>query len=357
MKKYNLFGIFLLGFLLISTSFCLVAADDDNDDDDDGVDDDYEELNEREIEIKFSDSEFKIESHLTNGDIINEIEFKVKYDAEGLSIEVSYEEEYEGEGPQIATTTFEEDLEDGNSDEFELEFEAKFRKLIEFVDLDDNGMYNESIDQTIQEVELNSFQPISYTTSIVSPDTTLYYIIVNTTDGVFAAHIFFVEEFTLVDQTLVTPTQTKIDIEINNFNFLDSNSQLALYVKLESEIDYEEEEETDDEREGYASDEAGVITKSIGYSGIFTWKENATIDGVVMDVLANTLDVDDDDEIEQKLILNYPRGNHIYHDPKIGVIFGQSSTSNLAIVLTGTVVTIGIIGIAIVILAKKRRIA
>ncbi len=355
MKKNNLFGIFLLGFLLISTSFGLVTADDDNDDDD-GVDDEYEELNERDIEIKFSDNEFKIESHLTNGDIVDEIEFKVKYDAEGLSIEVSYEEEYEGEGPLIASTTYEEVIEDGNSDEFELEFEAKFRKLIEFVDVDGNGMYNESIDQTIQEVELNSFQNISYTTSIVS-DTTSYHIIVNTTDGVFTAHIFFVEEFTLVDQTLVTPTQTKIDIEITDFNYFNDSSQLALYVKLESEIDYEEEEETYDEKEGYAENEAGVITKSNGYSGIFTWQENATIDGVSMNVLANTLDVDDDDEIEQKLVLNYPRGNHIYHDPKIGIIFGQSSTTNLPIVLTGTVITIGIICIAVVILARKHRIA
>ena len=107
MKKYNLFGIFLLGFLLISTSFGLVTADDDNDGDDDGIDDDYEELNERDIEIQFSDSEFKIESHLKNGDIVDEIEFKVKYDAEGLSIEVSYEQEYEREGPSIATTTYE----------------------------------------------------------------------------------------------------------------------------------------------------------------------------------------------------------------------------------------------------------
>ncbi len=356
MRKYNLFGIFLLGFLLISSSFGLVIADDDNDGDNDGVDDDYEDLNEREIEIQFSDNEFKIESHLTNGDIIDEIEFKVKYNAEGLSIEVSYEQEYEGESPSIAATTYEGDLEDGNSDEFELEFEAKFRKLIEFVDLDDNGMYNESIDKTIQKVKLNSFQNISYTTSIVS-DTTLYHIIVNTTDGVFAAHIFFVEEFTLVDQTLVTPTQTKIDIEITDFDYINDSSQLALYVKLESEIDYEEEEETGDEKEGYAENEAGVITKSNGYSGIFTWQENATIDDVSMNVLANTLDVDDDDEIEQKLVLNYPRGNHIYHDPKIGVIFGQSSTTILPIVLTGTVVTIGIIGIAVVILVRKRRIA
>ncbi len=358
MKKYNLLGIFLLGFLLMSASFGLVAADDD---DDDGIDDDFEEENERDIEINFSDNEVKIESYLTDGNTINEIEFKVKYDAEGLSIEVSYEAEFEAEDPLIAATS-ESDIESEESTEYELEFEVKFRELIEFVDVDRNGMYNESIDDNIQNVTLNSFQPIVYT-PIISTDTTLHYLIVNTTDGVFAAHIFFVEEFTLVDTTLITPTQTKIDIEINNFKFIESDSQLALYVKLESDIDFKGDPTTEDEENGYVTDEDGVVMNSNGYSGIFSWNETALVwneTALVWDempVLSNALDVDDDDEIEQKLLLNYPRGNHIIHDPKVGISLARSSSSILPIVLTGTAVSIILIGIVVVVLIRKRRIA
>jgi len=38
----------------------------------------------------------------------------------------------------------------------ELQFSISFRKLIEFVDMDSNGIYDDSIDQTIQEVEQRS---------------------------------------------------------------------------------------------------------------------------------------------------------------------------------------------------------
>ena len=101
---------------------------------------------------------------------------------------------------------------------------------------------------------------------------------------------------------------------------MDGSSQLALYTKLESGIEYEEEDHTEDEKEGYASDEEGVIVKHLDYAGVFTWKENALIDGVSKRVLTSTIEVDDEDENEQKMYLNYPRGSHIYHDPKVGVV-------------------------------------
>ncbi len=348
MRKYNLFGIFLLGFLLFSTSFGFVAAQDvePEDEDDDGIDDDFEEENKRDIELEISDNEFQIESQLRNGDIKDQIKLKVTYDSDGLGIKISYEEELDSEGVVEADS------------EFELEFKVEFRKIIEFVDLDDNGMYDKAIDQVVQEYDLDSFQPIGYTTSILSDDTVLHYLIVNTTDGMFAVHIFFAEEFAVVNGTFISPTQTKFDIEITNFNYLEDNSQLALYVKLESEQEYEEDDQTDDEDDGYVNDEDGIIVESNGYSGIFTWNETALVDGVVMDVLSNAIEVDDEDEYEQKLILNYPRGNHIYHDPKVGITFGQVSTSPLPLVLIGTIIaSVAIIGVVAIVLLKKRRIA
>ncbi len=384
MKKYNMFGILLLGFLLISTGFGLVAAaddfgvdgidddgdindneneedddgiddddendddDDENDDDDDGIDDDFEDENKRDIKTDIDDDEFEIESKIRYGGTIDELRLKVRHD-DRLSFKFTYESESESES--------------GSESELELEFKVEFRKLIEYVDLDDNGMYNKSVDQFIQEIKLDSFQPIIYTTSSLSDDTTLHYFIANTTDGVFTAHIFFVEEFTVINSSFIAPTQTKIDIEITNFNYIANNSQLGLYIRLESEVEYEEDDETQDETEGNATDEDGIVLENKDYTGIFTWKENAIIDGVVMDVLSNKLDVDDDDEGEQKLILNYPRGNHIYHDPKVGMTYAQPSgssaspTSILPVVLTGTGASIIIIGVIVIVLIKKRKIA
>ncbi|MFX1324025.1 MAG: hypothetical protein ACFE8N_03650 [Promethearchaeota archaeon] len=337
MKKYTLFGFFILGFLIISPSFGFVAA---TDDDGDGIDDDFEESRKRDVEIEFNTDEFKISSHLRNGEPVDEIELTVKYDLDGLKIEVSYDEEF-----------IEDDID--NTSRAELEFEVEFRKLIEYVDNNGNGLYDDSVDQFIQEVVLNSFQPAIYKTQALSTDTTLHYIIVNSTDGVFAAHIYLVEEFTIINDTFIAPTQTKIDIEIKDFNYLNGGSQLALYVKLGSEYDYEEDDLTEDEEDGYATNENGVITNSGKHLGFFTWKENASIDNVIMDVLVSALAVDDLNNAEQKLLLNYPRGNHIYHDPKIGIINGLKTPSNMPIVITGIVGSI--IGVAIVALIIVRR--
>ncbi|MBY8992535.1 MAG: hypothetical protein KGD58_17450 [Candidatus Lokiarchaeota archaeon] len=303
------------------------------------MDDDYEDSETRDIQIEIDTGQIEIESKLRQGSTVDEIEMQVKYDSDGVEIEVSYESEFTSE----------------NETEFEIEFSVTFRKLIEFVDQNANGIYEPAIDTTIQEVALNSFHPVTYSTSVISGNTTLHYLLINSTDGVFKAHLFVAEEFTILNETLITPTETKIDIEIENFNYLDMNSQLALYVKLESEAGYEDDDKTEDESDGYASYEDGVKTTNSSYMGFFTWEENATVDGMSKPVLSSTIEVDDDDELEQKLYLNYPRGTHIYHDPKVGIAALTSNTQLLPIILIGSILGIlAAAGIVLVIIRKRK---
>ncbi|MFX0059262.1 MAG: hypothetical protein ACFE85_09000 [Candidatus Hodarchaeota archaeon] len=337
-RRYIL-GIFVLGLLIFTINIGTVAA---SDNDDDGINDDFEESSKRDIEVEFSANEFQIETVLRNGEPKDSIEFRIRYESEGLEVKVSYESEYLSE----------------NSTESEIEFEVTFRKLIEFVDLNGNGIYDKSTDDTIQEVALDSFQPLIYSTSTIASDTVLHYFIVNTTDGVFAAHIFLVEEFEIVNDTLITPTQTKIDIEINNFNYLNDTSQLALYTKLESGVEYEDDDETEDEKEGYTSNEDGVITRNLNYAGIFAWKEVALVDGLSETVLSSTIEIDDDDENEQKLYLNYPRGDHIYHDPKVGIaLLGSDFPWVPLILVMGSIAIIGVTVAVFLVTRRKKRIS
>lgn len=287
----------LIGISLISLNFNFAAA---SDDDDDGIDDDFEDLNKRDISIEIEANQIQIESFLRRGDRIDEIQLKIIMDSEGLSIEVSYDSE-------IAST------------ELELEFGIIFRKLVEFVDNDSNNIYDPLIDETIYEFNLTDFQPVKYTQINITDNTALHYFVVNTTNGIFTAHIYISEEFHVVNETLITPIQSKIDIEISNYTYINSSSQLALYTSLESENDYEEEEVTEDEIREYAINENGLIFEMNNFTGIFTWKNNATIDGISKEVLTSDLDIDDYDEDEQKVYLTYPRGTHIYHDPKVGI--------------------------------------
>jgi hypothetical protein len=296
-KRRLFFCIFILGIVLFNLSIVSVIA---SDDDFDGVDDDYEILNNRNIEINFSSNEFEVESFLRNGTHRDQIRFDVRYDDNGIEIELQYNPEIEG-------------------GEIELEFSVSFHKLIEFVDMDSDGIYDNSTDQTIQEVEIQEFSKINYSQIAISPNTTLHYIKLSTKDGIFKTHFYFSEEFTTINNSLVTPTQSKIDIEINNFNYTHSSSQLALYVKLESESDYEEKEETEDESLGFSFNETSVFTSNASRIGFLSWKKMATIDGNESQILFSSIEVDDDDEFEQKFYVNYPRGQNIYHDPKLGV--------------------------------------
>jgi hypothetical protein len=336
LNKYNLLGIVLLGVLLLTSTSSLVAA---TDDDDDGIDDDFEEANKRTVEIQFEPSEIQIESTLRMGEQKDQIKLKIRNESDGLSIEFGYEKDI---------------LTDNTT--LELEFEVTFRSIVEFVDMNSDGIYDTSVDTTIQEVSLDSFQPAVYTTSAIGTDTVLHYFIVNTTDGVFAAHIYLVEEFDIVNGTFIKPTQSKIDIEITDFNYLDGSSQLALYTKLESEAEYEEDDITENEEEGHSSDEDSVIVTNVDFAGFFAWAENATVDGLSMGVLGSPLQVDDDDVNEQKMYLNYPRGNHIYHDPIMGVMSISTGAPDLSMIIVVSIVAIvGVAGVAVVVLIRRRR--
>jgi len=337
LKKYNMIGIIFLGILLFTSVSSLVSA---TDDDDDGVDDDEEELHKRNVEIQFEPGEIQIESTLRNGARHDQIKLKIRNESEGLSIEFGYEY----------------DLSTENTTEVEIEFEVTFRKLIEFVDVDDDGIYNPSVDTKIQEVILDSFQPAIYTTSPLSGDTELHYFIINSTDGVFTAHIYLAEEFDVINGTFIKPTQTKIDIEISDFNYINGSSQLALYTKLESEIEYEEDEHTENEDDGKATDEKEVIISTTDFAGFFSWAENAMVDGVSKAVLASNIQVDDDDENEQKIYLNYPRGNHIYHDPVMGVMAIVPATMDIPLIIIVSIISIlGISGVVLIVILKRRR--
>lgn len=329
MKKKNFFvSICLFVFLLGCLTFVDVLA---SDDDDDGIEDSIEDLNKRNINIEFRENETRVESILRGGSKIDDIEFVFKQESDGLEIKVSYESEFNSESDK------------------EIEFEVVFHEIVEYVDMDFNAIYDPSIDQTIQNLELDNFSAVVYSNSTISNDTTLHYFKIGTVDGVFIAYIYIGEEFTIVNNTLINPTQIKIDIEINNFNYKNESSQLALYTKLNSEESYEEEEETEDEQEGYATDEEGVITLINQFTGFFTWKKNATIDGISKNISISEILEDDHNATEQKLYINYPRGTIIYHDPKIGIesILLSGGATFPYLLLTILIIVIGSISVSL----------
>ncbi|MHA1513963.1 MAG: LPXTG cell wall anchor domain-containing protein [Candidatus Heimdallarchaeaceae archaeon] len=288
--------------LIVISSFMLmpvIADSHDDDEDDDGVDDSYEEENSREVEIEYSPNEVEIESSLETGENIeNKFEIKMKTSPEGLEMELEYEEEMD-------------------DNETEIEFEVKITEIVEFIDLNADGMYDSSDDDKVQVYKIDDFNPIEYTVEVIDNET-VHVLFVETVDEIFSATLYATGEFADINGVVVAPTQVKVDIGIHNFSYIEDDSMLALKVKLESEIevDFEEDDVTEDEAEDRAVDEAEIDVKLGDYTAFFSWIETAIIDGVVQEIKASPLDIGVE---ETKVYLNYPRGTEIIHDPKMGM--------------------------------------
>lgn len=285
----------------------------DVDDDDDGIEDEEEKANEREIDIETNDDEVKVESQLKVGEKKDEIHIELKTTDEP-EIKLEYESE-------------------SGSTETELEFKIRFYSLIEYNDLDQDKVFNESQDDLVQEIRLDQIEylPISYRTETLGSNTTLHVINVTSSNGLFSLQFYLTNEFSLVNDALITPTEMKFDIGINDFPYANDSSALALKIRLEAESKYEHDEDTEDENEGRSTNEEEVEVSMNGFTGFFSWIESVTVDGITHVVKSSPVDEDDNDPTEQKIYLNYPRGSHILHDPKVGVagvlqVVGQSST-------------------------------
>ncbi|MHA1954862.1 MAG: hypothetical protein ACXAAM_02595 [Candidatus Heimdallarchaeaceae archaeon] len=295
-KKRILFSG-LLVILVLSAFVSMPVNANGDDEDDDGVDDEIEEENSRDVVVEYAPYEVTITSSIHNNGIENEFEVQAKVGSDGLILQLEFEE-------------------DNDSIETEIEFEVAFTEIMEFRDTSGDGIFNES-EEIIQTLELDDFKAIQYNVESIDNET-VHVLFVETIDENFTATLYITGEFANISQTIVAPTEVKIDIGIHSFDFDEIDTQLALKVELDSEreVDYEEDEETEDEENGYAEDEHEIEVNLDEYSTFFSWKELVMVDGIEQEVKFSPLKRDSGDNF---MYLNYPRGDEIIHDPKIGI--------------------------------------
>lgn len=317
----------MLLFLLVSSVVNVKAStttDDESETDTSGEDDD--DSNDREVTINATPTYVEIDSELESGGVEDSFQIAVEVGPNGAEFKVEFETE-------------------SGTSETEREFEVQFDELIEFIDVNDNGVYDDSIDDDVQTLELVSFDPIVYTVENTT-DGPVHIIDVLTTDGIFGARVYAVGDFTMINGNVIAPTQVKIDVFIRNFNFTQVDTLLALKVELSTELETSFDDSTEDEVDGRAIDEAEMDVLLTDVTGFFSWKETAVIDGVTH--LVNS-SIDEVTATEQDIYLSYPQGNEIVHDPKIGfenlLIVGGSPLD----ILTDNIIPISF-GVAIIII-------
>lgn len=315
MKKRSLWvGYFLFTILLFNFSIGFAAAlIDDNsfvisglndkitiaDGDNDGIDDNFEDLNRRKIEVYIFENETIIQSIREGAEPKDLIRTDIVCGEYGVEIQMGYKSNLETD--------------------FEIIFEIVFRELIEFIDNDFNGIFDPEVDQTIQNYTLKDFSPISYEKVVIRDKSFLHHLKIQTVSKNFTLNIYFAEEFTVVENSLINPTQAKIDIEIANFNYLNDSSQIALYTSLDSETDFQRHNDTEDEKNSYAKNEQSIATSMNEYTGFYSWNESGIVDDNSQNILVSDILPDNTNENGTKIYLNYPRGVNIYHSSKIGI--------------------------------------
>jgi hypothetical protein len=319
--------LFILAFSLVFSSILISSsvygrADDDIDTDPDGIDPETKKNAERIVTIENNGNSAKLTSIL-----------KYSEDKDDFSIDISANNELSFKGLYKSHT---------ETNHINLEFQLRLYSIVEYLDTDENGVYDADVDTYVGEYDIDEFSPIVYTNGDA------HILVIETIDGVFLARVFAVEGISDINGVIVTPMEVKIDFEIHNYDFIESESRLALLVHFQTNAAYGWNEKTHAEEAGYESEETEVEMKNRDATGYFSWANHAVADGQDVEVLGSPLK---NSPNGKKIYLNYPHATDIIHDPKIGFV-GDFSTIGIYLIIGGVAVA-AIIGAVFFI--KKRR--
>ena len=248
------------------------------------------------VEVKVDTNKVKLKTKIANG--TTEEEFKASIDFDGTpKVKVEYSSEV-------------------GSNETESELEVKVESLVEFEDVDGDGLLgdNDTIIQ-IYKFEDIGFSDLKQSSKDIGGGFTEYVINATTVDGVFTMVFTITETFTQSNGMILKPTGIKIDYIIDGFNYMSNTSRLALDSKVESSYKVEHSEDSPDEENEFATNEAAIKTSGQD-TAYFSWVKTAEVDGNTTDV---GVVVREASENSQELYFVYERGDLIIHDPTIGV--------------------------------------
>lgn len=277
---------------------------DQNKTDDQDQEKEKEAAYERQVEMEKENKKFKIQSELKNG--ASKDKFEITFDVDSsdkAEIEIKYKTE-------------------SGSNETSLKYRVEMEQIVEYVDSGAADGY-----QVGEEVSTYTIGQKGWDNLVYDYTNQVHTIVATTSDGVFKIVLKLSEVITPLDNATLTPNSLKIDIEMNNFPYTQSNSSLAIVTKIKSSAASKVEDDTEEETVGFGSDEKEVRLNTTAASGFFSWVEHAMADGKLIDVLSSPLSqATDDEDLEEsesstKLVFSFNAVNatKIVWDPKIGV--------------------------------------
>lgn len=281
-----------------------------------GINESMQTLNQRNLNIiSQTSNQIDINSQLKSNKNPDVISYKF-LTGDGLKLDVGYK-------PTV------------NSAVTQIQFQTTFSSIIEYQDNNQNGIYNPNVDTVIQQILLDHFTPISYSITTLNDSTELYHIKIQdnltlakgipgeTPNGTFIADIFIGTGFYQLNGSVITPTQFKLDLNINNFPFFNNTSRLAVMTSFNTQqhVVFSNKVQNDKGNNNKNENAVNILSSlsSNTYLGYFSWNQSAIVDGKSENVTTSGLTTQGSSNNEWAMSINYPHSNSISHDPKIGI--------------------------------------
>jgi hypothetical protein len=278
------FALVATAALLLSTGVAAASGDSDRD----GIPDDVETSTSRSVIVHDSPGSFVIRSRSV-----------------GAALDDAYQVGY-SEGK--FTVEYFPDASGSESISYQLEF----RRILEVYS--ESGEWKEAgrFDIPSDYAEVRESEVLTR-----DGETAIVYAMTNAS-GVFTVTVASTHRFArLPGDRLLSPMEVKADIEFRGWTYTRSDSRLALQVEINSSALPRVDETSEDERAGWATDEAAVTVASGSNSLFFSWDAAATVDGVSTPVEATPLEPSGSG---YEMMFVYGRGAVIVHDPKVGAV-------------------------------------
>ncbi len=315
MRTYSKLVVFaVITLLLITFTFSFVAsAQNQNDDRQEGnghgnppgdVGENKRQYEKRNVEIRQHQKRAEIQSSWKGNNSEDSLNMNFDFEEGYPKININYEAEKKNKQVQLS-------------------FNLVFKKVFEFIDQNQNGRYDEK-DEIVKSEDLNQveFKNINYDNKKGG-----YNFNTESIDSSIRFRVQGEDEFAKYGSETLTPSEAKVNLELD-YDFERDDSMLGLKITVESQHEKYLQQRTYDEEKGYAFDESGLKLKDNNYSGFFTWKNTAEVDGEDKPVNATFISESAVGTTggEDVLYLCYQQGSEITHDPKVGVV-GESALS------------------------------
>lgn len=283
MRKFAVACLVLLAFIVPTASAsadvggCVIGADSPC-----NAEQYQKEYGERFVEIRdINDSRMEMESKLVNATSDIEDKFQIYVDtSDTLEITLLHKNENlsNNKEPKITETNI------------------IFDRLIEYDDANNNGKFDKG--ENVSKTTLSGYDPITMN-QYTDGNATIHEITATTTDGMFEVVFYASGDFADIGSTVVTPSEMKVDVSINGYQYDNSDTSLALGAMIDT---------------GTTHDGNVLVANTGGdYDTFFSWTDTAEVDGENVSVNATTFD--------NKVAISYgEQVNNVFHDPTVGFI-------------------------------------